>query len=195
MECLQDRLLSIDKKLENVIQSRVMDCAEEKEAYVRFAKDFLAFLDLVDEKLRFHKVGAERSEMLQRIIDVVNGTSSVSDWCAYLKSAGRRSELPQAFGDKWRDGIDEIIEKTREILPQDSSMAEVDRISAKFNGKRFCEQLIVPSVGERYDETTMFARTVDTDDETPHFVDAVMKFGFCKSCGFDETMKAVVKVK
>ena len=192
---LRERLLAIDEKLEYVIQSRVMDAADEKEALGKFARGFLALTDLVEDKLRMHRAKSVRPDMLRRLAEVVNGKFSVGEWCAYLGRMGADAVLPAAYAEKWADSMNEIAQKTKELLPNASSVEDVNRMALKFDGRTFAELLIVPTVGERYDDARMYARTVEPGDASSHVVDEVVKFGLVKSCGLDGMTKAVVKVK
>ena len=195
VDSLWERLSAIDEKLEYAIQSRVMDAADKKEALGKFARGFLSLMDLVDDKLRMHRAKSARPDMLRRIAEVVNGRLSVGDWCEYLGMVGADADLPAAFAEKWADSIDEIAQKTKELLPDASSVEDVDRMALKFDGRRFGELLIVPAVGERYDDARMYARTVEPGDTASYTVDEVLKLGLAKSCGLDGTAKAVVKVR
>lgn len=193
-EALHSQVAATEKKVEQFLQGQVMDCAEAKEGYRRFVLGFLAFLDLLAEKLRLHKASAVRREMLERLLEVVDGRSSSGRFEEYLGDLGARTDAAGAFHEKWQRTMDELADRFKEMFPTEGAMDEIDCLARKFDSRRFAELLIVPSVGDGYDRDTMYARAVDEDDMLAYSVCDVVMFGFEKSCCLDERRKAVVKV-
>ena len=193
-EALHAQVAATERKVEQFIQGQVMDCAEAKESYRRFVLGFLAFLDLLDEKLRLHRASAVRREMLERLLEVVGGRLSAGRFGEYLGDLGARTDVAGAFHEKWQRTMSELAGRFRELLPTEGAMDEIDGLSRKFDGRRFVDLLIVPSAGDVYDRDAMCARTVDADDMQAYSVGDVVMFGFENSSCLDERRKAVVKV-
>ena len=107
-EALQAQVAATEKKVEQLIQGQVMDCAEAKESYRRFVLGFLAFLDLLEEKLRLHRASAVRREMLARLLEVLDGRLPAGQFGEYLGDLGERTDAAGAFHEKWHRTMAEL---------------------------------------------------------------------------------------